>query len=283
MASARADAASYLAEALNVPREDCCRALEANDGDVDAAAATLLSMETDEGANSDGAADASLNKLLEMGFSKAQAQQALQCTQGDVEAAALGLLSAEDPTSAPVAIGSDGFAQHGNVATGRVSQSTTLPADMELGDCAICCESLNLSDAAMRCNGQGGSHHYGHASCLADWVQRCRASSTTPSCPTCRAPLQLNRRNLRDFLQQRSSASADAPGKARRRVSAEDSELLRNMLQQPEEQGSNDEEWENIEFEHIMMGAMAVVGAVALGFAAKGLIDHFSKRNRERD
>lgn len=281
MASAHADAVSYLAETLNLSREACHVALASNDGDINAAAASLLAMETEECATSNGAADTSLRTLLEMGFPEAEAQQALLRAQGNVEEAALELLSAKDPMSAPVAAGARGSTRSSAVETGRVTQGTTLPADMEVGDCAICCESLNPSDAAMRCTGEGGTHHYAHAKCLAEWVQRCRANSATPTCPTCRGPLQMNRRNLRDFLQQRGSASA-ATSQARRRVSAEDSELLHGMLRQREEHAGNDDEWEKIEWDEILGLVAFAAGAIALGLAAKGLYDHFSKR-RERD
>jgi len=276
MVSAHADAASYLAETLNLSREVCHVALENNDGDINAAAASLLATMPEE------PADPSLKKLLDMGFPEAEAQQALLCAQGNVEEAALGLLSVKDPVSAPVAAGAHGPTRSSADATGRFNPSTSLPPDVELGDCAICCESLSPSDAAMRCSGQGGSYHYGHAKCLAEWIQRCRANSTTPTCPTCRGPLQMNRRRLNDFMQQRDSASAAAPSRGRRRMSAEDSEVLHGMLRQPAERGGNDNEWEEIKVEDILMGVAVVAGTVALGLAAKGLIDHFSKR-RERD
>jgi len=276
MASAHADAAAYLAETLNLSREACHVALENNDGDINAAAASLLATMPEE------PVDPSLRKLLDMGFQKAEAQQALLCTQGNVEEAANGLLSAKDTVSAPDAGGTHGSTRTSAAATGRSSQSTTLPADMELGDCAICCESLSPSDAAMRCTGQGGSYHYGHAKCLAEWVQRCRTNSTTPTCPTCRGPLQMNRRRLQDFMQQRDSASAATPSRGRRRMSAEDSELLGSMLRQQGGRGGNDDEWETIKVEDILMGVAVVGAAVAVGLAAKGLMDHFSKR-RERD
>merc|ERR1719330_2254823 len=77
------------------------------------------------------------------------------------------------------------------------------PAD-ETGECPICFEPIQAGEAAMRCNGEGGVHHYFHATCLNHWIQSCR-SGRGATCPICRGSLQFNGRRLNDFLSSTSS------------------------------------------------------------------------------
>merc|ERR1719183_3455977 len=45
---------------------------------------------------------------------------------------------------------------------------------LEDGECPICLCSIGQGDAAMRCSGEGGVHHYFHAACLQEWIRSCR-------------------------------------------------------------------------------------------------------------
>jgi len=62
-----------------------------------------------------------------------------------------------------------------------------------------------MSDAAMRCNGEGGVCHYFHAHCLQQWIRSARQSRQA-SCPVCRGSLQFNGARLDQFLQGSASA-----------------------------------------------------------------------------
>ncbi|CAK9063658.1 RING-type domain-containing protein [Durusdinium trenchii] len=82
--------------------------------------------------------------------------------------------------------------------------------DEEHGDCPICLEPMNHGEAAMRCAGEGGVHHYFHARCLKTWV-RSRSSQGHATCPMCRGQLQMNGQRLQEFLdgEQSSNLSED--------------------------------------------------------------------------
>lgn len=272
--------AQGLAEALGIDVRTSCAALERHGGDADAAAAELLSGRG--GIGSGGTAPAGsgpLEQLLEMGYEPAAAQGALAAANGHLEVA-LGYLLDAPGAAAPPPVG--------GVSAAAASARGPVPA-ADVGDCAICCEKLQPSDAAMRCAGHGGSHHYCHAACLAQWVQRCRTDDVQPSCPTCRGPLQLHRRNLRDFLQgpqipqstDRSTHGYRAP------ISQEDARVLQSMLEQADRDGRNEcDDWHEIEFDKIVVGAILATGVVVAGvMLAKALSGGFSKdyhRNQRR-
>lgn len=60
----------------------------------------------------------------------------------------------------------------------------------------------------MRCSGEGGAHHYFHASCLQQWIRQCRVGRS-PTCPICRGSVQFNGRRLETFLQSPSAENLD--------------------------------------------------------------------------
>jgi hypothetical protein len=74
----------------------------------------------------------------------------------------------------------------------------------EHGDCPICYELLGPGDAAMRCAGEGGVHHYFHATCLQQWIRNCR-NRHQATCPVCRGHLQFNGQRLQEYLQSGAS------------------------------------------------------------------------------
>jgi len=76
----------------------------------------------------------------------------------------------------------------------------------EHGECPICFEAIHPGEAAMRCAGQGGVHHYFHAHCLQSWVSSCRYGREA-TCPVCRGQLQMNGQRLQAFLNGEASAS----------------------------------------------------------------------------
>mmetsp|Transcript_45850 Transcript_45850/g.132780 ORF Transcript_45850/g.132780 Transcript_45850/m.132780 type:complete len:278 (+) Transcript_45850:35-868(+) len=269
MATSQSNLAARLSEALGVDLETSCAALQSNGGDADAAAASILAAGQQVGPPPISEPPTSaLGTLLEMGYPQAEAEDALVTARGDLELALAHLLSGAD-TQPP---NMDGQPSHAEGAAGMAGM------EVDTGDCAICCEPLLLTDAAMRCAGRAGCHHYGHAACLAKWVESCRRDGAAPSCPTCRGPLQLHRRRLREFLQQ-SERGMDSRGVGRGQcqVSQEHSELLHSMLQQ--ESRAEDDSWSDIDFEQIAGFVLAAGALVAFGLAAKAALDHFSRKD----
>ncbi|CAE7577551.1 unnamed protein product [Symbiodinium natans] len=76
----------------------------------------------------------------------------------------------------------------------------------EHGECPICFDEIHPGEAAMRCAGQGGVHHYFHARCLQSWMAACREGREA-TCPVCRGQLQINGHRLQDFLNGEASSS----------------------------------------------------------------------------
>ncbi|CAK0848148.1 unnamed protein product [Prorocentrum cordatum] len=302
--------AEELAAALGVSPDVAAAVLEEHGGDVHAAAEELMAsacgemeVEPREPARRPGA----LGVLVDdMGYGAADAERALAAAGGDLEGA-LSLLF-DEGAAAPA---EDAAPQ----ACAAPEAACGAGVEEEFGDCAICCERLRPNDAAMRCAGRGGACHYGHAACLARWVEQCRSQGQQPSCPTCRGALQMNRRNLRDFLRQAPSPGS-APsgrrghrghlrrgrGEGRRRggvaaagsrerdpvgagrdrpLSSEHSSILESMLEQVDD---DDCEWSEVNWGAVagtVLGA-AAVGAVAIGIGllAKSVFDDMSKRRR---
>jgi len=81
--------------------------------------------------------------------------------------------------------------------------------DEEVGECPICFDAIHPGDAAMRCSGDGGVHHYFHARCLQTWIRSCRSGSS-PSCPICRGSVQFNGRRLAEFLESPGADNLDS-------------------------------------------------------------------------
>lgn len=77
----------------------------------------------------------------------------------------------------------------------------------EAGDCPICFEAIDPGQAAMRCAGEAGVHHYFHAHCLQRWIQSSRVGAVSgATCPMCRGRIQFNGRRLQEFLDNENSA-----------------------------------------------------------------------------
>lgn len=77
------------------------------------------------------------------------------------------------------------------------------------GECPICFEEISPGDAAMRCSGSGGVHHYFHAHCLQEWIRQSRSGSRA-TCPICRGALQFNGERLETFLQGPEATNLNA-------------------------------------------------------------------------
>lgn len=91
-------------------------------------------------------------------------------------------------------------------AAASSSSSSAAPAPQEIGgDCPICFCEIEPGDAAMRCSGQGGQHHYFHSQCMQQWISQCR-SGHGATCPVCRGSIQFNAQRLDAFLSGRQSA-----------------------------------------------------------------------------
>ncbi|CAE8712245.1 unnamed protein product [Polarella glacialis] len=257
MAGMHEGAVLLLAEACGVDLRTSAAALARHQGNVDAAATALLASASNPGVGLLGGCSSAasvpevpvtdpgsvaLATLQEMGYGRAAASHALAASGGSLEAAISIMLDAEASR-----------------------------ASMDVGQCAICCEELQPTDAAMRCAGEGGTYHYGHAACLAQWVHRCRANDTTPSCPTCRGPLQLHRRHVQDFLQrpQQHERAAD-----------EESRVLRDMLNQGREDSC--EGWQEIDFCQVAGFAALAAGALLTAGLVAGLFMK-DKGGRSRD
>ncbi|CAL1128043.1 unnamed protein product [Cladocopium goreaui] len=217
-----------LSEVCGAHVDSCSAALSHCDGDIDQAA-TLL-METVQERNDP------LSQLIEMGYDRHRAEHALSSGDGTVQMA-LDFLQVSSP---PVPRGSD---------------------MRSIGLCAICTEHLSPSDAAMRCEGAG--HHFGHAACLAQWIQTCESRNQEPTCPECRGPLQLRRRRVQEFLDE-------LPENA----SPERRQVVRNIL----ERVPAGDEWQRIRCKKAAakanlsaagFAALIATGALVIGFLAK--------------
>eukprot|EP00931_Biecheleriopsis_adriatica_P050083 TRINITY_DN28991_c0_g1_i1.p1 TRINITY_DN28991_c0_g1~~TRINITY_DN28991_c0_g1_i1.p1 ORF type:complete len:547 (-),score=114.98 TRINITY_DN28991_c0_g1_i1:87-1688(-) len=89
-------------------------------------------------------------------------------------------------------------------ALGGATASEAVQPEDEHGECPICFESIRPGEAAMRCNGDGGTHHYFHARCLQQWIRSCRQGRDA-TCPMCRGRLQFNGQRLQEFLDGQGS------------------------------------------------------------------------------
>eukprot|EP00747_Dinoflagellata_sp_TGD_P058429 gnl/TRDRNA2_/TRDRNA2_151110_c2_seq2.p1 gnl/TRDRNA2_/TRDRNA2_151110_c2~~gnl/TRDRNA2_/TRDRNA2_151110_c2_seq2.p1 ORF type:complete len:619 (+),score=92.50 gnl/TRDRNA2_/TRDRNA2_151110_c2_seq2:79-1935(+) len=82
--------------------------------------------------------------------------------------------------------------------------------DGAIGECPICFCEISQEDAAMRCSGEGGRHHYFHSACMRQWVEQCRTGRSGPSCPICRCRLEFHAQRLDDFLRGPQAEGLDA-------------------------------------------------------------------------
>eukprot|EP00435_Cladocopium_sp_Y103_P061952 s61_g23.t1 len=196
--------AQMLSEICGADVDSCSAALYQCEGDADQAATLLIEAAQLLQPNSPVRQTevSPLSQLLEMGYGRQLAEYALQTCNGDLQIAAE-FLQDSSPASAP--------------APARQDDMRTI------GVCAICTEPLTPSDAAMRCAGPGG-HHYGHAACLAQWVEACQSRNQEPTCPECRGPLQLRRRQIQEFLDEPPGCGALEDGKTNGRSEWGDAE-----------------------------------------------------------
>lgn len=90
------------------------------------------------------------------------------------------------------------------------SASSSAPHGDEATECPICFEGLRAADAAMRCVGEGGQHHYFHQACIGRWIEQCRSGRGAATCPICRGALQFHAQRLQDFLYSEGASSLPA-------------------------------------------------------------------------
>lgn len=137
----------------------------------------------------------------------------------------------------------------------------SIPAPEDSPDCPICFSEILPGAAAMRCMGQGGSHHYFHRECLGHWIRTCNNSGqTAPTCPICRGKVQVNVNTLSAFLE--SQDGKDLP--------TEERSYLQQLLARARVTlgGSSEEEWvDPFTMEDAMYFGVHGLAATA-GFAA---------------
>ena len=115
------------------------------------------------------------------------------------------MVDATDAAGSAQSGNSDGSAETSG-STGHVHDAAPEEAN-DVSDCPICFEQIQPDDAAMRCAGTGGHHHYFHAGCLQGWIRSQRGRAQTATCPICRGRLQFNRSRLQAFLSNESEST----------------------------------------------------------------------------
>lgn len=145
------------------------------------------------------------------------------------------------------------------VAQPQVAQEQREYAAEDVDECAICCDELSLTSAAMRCAGSAGRAHYFHAGCLSEWAARCRSQGTAPSCPECRGAVQVRRQKLQAFLDEVEQAGGDTqPGLH---------ELAQAAQAQDTVGGGDDDGWEDVK-----QGLWTAAGLVGMAVAVGGVV-----------
>jgi hypothetical protein len=94
-----------------------------------------------------------------------------------------------------------------NVPGTMADSAHSIQLEDDTDHCPICFESIDAGDAAMRCAGTGGVHHYFHASCLQQWIRSCGEHEAT--CPICRGNLQIHGQRLNEYLRNDSQGLSD--------------------------------------------------------------------------
>lgn len=104
--------------------------------------------------------------------------------------------------------------EHPQADEGRSTTEVVDPAPSAPGpncnDCPICFSVIEPCDAAMRCAGDGGLHHYYHSECMLKWVDQCRAGLSGANCPICRGQIQFHAQRIEQFLVSEQSADLAA-------------------------------------------------------------------------
>jgi len=90
--------------------------------------------------------------------------------------------------------------------TASASSANCTNPEVICNDCPICFSEIEPGDAAMRCAGAGGHHHYFHSGCMLRWVEQCRSGLSSVTCPICRGQMQFHAQRLKQFLSGAQSA-----------------------------------------------------------------------------
>lgn len=134
-------------------------------------------------------------------------------------------------------------------------------AAVEVDVCPICFEDIDPSAAAMRC---GGTHpHYCHAQCLQAWVQSCQSRGSRPSCPTCRADVEVHSERLENLLRNPGGET----------ISEDERSFLERLL--------NISRDGNGEWSTVLTRENVTYYAGVLGGAAAGFVGGYAGRSRE--
>jgi hypothetical protein len=140
------------------------------------------------------------------------------------------------------------------------SASVTVESENEASECPICMEDIQPNDAAMRCVGVNGIHHYFHAGCLRRWISSAEERGQVSNCPICRGRLQFHGRRLQDFLLNPNSAELSVD--------------QRNFFQTISDGLSGRDSWENMNIVE-----QAAYGTGLLAAAGAGFFMSYSDRN----
>lgn len=124
----------------------------------------------------------------------------------EIAARAADSLCAPQASAPPVPCSSTSSASSASTMAPSSSAANPTPTE-DADDCPICFESIEPSDAAMRCAGSAGRHHYFHQHCMRDWLENSRRSSEQPTCPICRGQVQFHSQRLDAFLEGRDSSN----------------------------------------------------------------------------
>jgi len=122
------------------------------------------------------------------------------CQSAEVDANGGASASSTSSASAPAAASSTTAA-----SSSAAASAPPAPEGGAADDCPICFSPIEPSEAAMRCSGDAGVHHYFHSHCMQEWIRQCR-NGQGPTCPICRGGIQFHARRLDQFLSGAGSA-----------------------------------------------------------------------------
>jgi len=132
------------------------------------------------------------------------------------------------------------------------SASGGVESENEASECPICMEYIQPNDAAMRCVGVNGIHHYFHAGCLRRWISSAEERGQVSNCPICRGRLQFHGRRLQDFLSNPNSAELSVD--------------QRNFFQTISDGLSGRDSWENMNIVEQAAYGTGLLAAAGTGF-----------------